>query len=108
MGRTAIHPGEHLAEQLEELGMSAAELGRKLKVPTNRITEILNGRRAVTGDTALRLGHFFGTSPEFWMNLQKLYELRLAENRSGETIKSLPMLSERAKKRTKDSQPQPT
>jgi antitoxin HigA-1 len=72
-----------LAEQLEELGMSAAELGRKLKVPTNRITEILNGRRAVTGDTALRLGHFFGTGPEFWMNLQKLYELRLAENKLG-------------------------
>jgi addiction module HigA family antidote len=61
--------------------MSAAELGRTLEVPTNRITEILNGRRAVTGDTALQLGHFFGTSPEFWMNLQKLYELRVAENK---------------------------
>ena len=71
MGRSAIHPGEHLAEQLEELHMSAAELARQLKTPTNRITEILKGRRAVTGDTALRLGHFFGTSPEFWMNLQK-------------------------------------
>ena len=57
--RTAIHPGEHLAEQLEELGMSAAELGRQLSVPTNRITEIPNGQRAVSGDTALRLGHFF-------------------------------------------------
>jgi addiction module HigA family antidote len=67
--RTAIHPGEHLAEPLEELDMSAAELARNLKVPTNRITEILNGRRAITGDTALRLGHFFGTSPEFWLNL---------------------------------------
>ena len=108
MGRTAIHPGEHLAEQLEELGMSAAELGRKLKVPTNRITEILNGRRAVTGDTALRLGHFFGTSPEFWMNLQKLYELRLAENKSGKTIKDLPTLTKREKKSARDSQPQPT
>ena len=73
----AIHPGEHLAEELKELGMSAAALARHLKVPTNRITEILNGRRAVTGDTALRLAHFFGTSPEFWLNLQKLYELRL-------------------------------
>ncbi len=92
MGRSAIHPGEHLAEQLEELGMSAAELGRKLKVPTNRITQIVKGRRAVTGDTALRLGHFFGTSPEFWLNLQKLYELRLAENRSGKAIKGLPTL----------------
>ena len=93
MGRTAIHPGEHLAEQLEELRMSAAELARQLKVPTNRITEILNGRRAVTGDTALRLGHFFGTSPGFWMNLQKLYEIRLAENKSGETINTLPTLT---------------
>ncbi len=105
MGRTAIHPGEHLAEQLEELGMSAAELGRKLKVPTNRITEILNGRRAVTGDTALRLGHFFGTSPEFWMNLQKLYELRLAENKAGQAIKGLPTLTERKSKSATDSPP---
>jgi len=93
MGRSAIHPGEHLAEQLTELGMSAAELARQLKVPTNRITEILNGQRAVTGDTALRLGHFFGTSPEFWMNLQKLYELRLAEQKLGDTIKHLPTIA---------------
>ena len=98
MGRTAIHPGEHLAEQLEALGMSAAELARQLKVPTNRITSILNGQRAVTGDTALRLGHFFGTSAEFWMNLQKLYELRLAEEKSWERIKELPTLVEPMKK----------
>ena len=93
MGRNAIHPGEHLAEQLEELGMSAAELARQLRVPTNRITAILNGQRAVTGDTALRLGHFFGTSAEFWMNLQKLYELRIAEQETGNTIKGLPTLT---------------
>jgi addiction module HigA family antidote len=97
MGRSAIHPGEHLAEQLNELGLSAAGLARQIKVPTNRITEILNGRRAVTGDTALRLGHFFGTSAEFWMNLQKLYELRLAEQKSGETIKELPTLAKAMK-----------
>ena len=107
MGRSAIHPGEHLAEQLEELDMSAAELARQLKVPTNRITEILNGQRAVTGDTALRLGHFFGTSPEFWLNLQKLYELRLAEQKSGETIKDLPTLAKVVKKPGDNSQPQP-
>ncbi len=95
MGRSAIHPGEHLAEQLEELQMSAAELSRQLKVPTNRITEILNGQRSITGDTALRLGHFFGTSAEFWMNLQKLYELRLAEQKAGDTIKALPTLVSR-------------
>jgi len=92
MGRSLIHPGEHLAEQIEGLGISAAELARQLRVPTNRVTEILKGRRSITGDTALRLGHFFGTSPEFWMNLQKIYDLRLAEIKSGETIKGLPTL----------------
>ena len=92
MGAPAIHPGEHLAEELKELDMSAASLARQLRVPTNRITEILNGRRAVTGDTALRLAHFFGTSAEFWMNLQKLYELRLAEEKVGDGIDSLPTL----------------
>jgi antitoxin HigA-1 len=107
MGRSAIHPGEHLAEQLEELGMSAAALARQLKVPTNRVTEILNGRRAVTGDTALRLGHFFGTSPEFWLNLQKLYELRLAEQKSGKSIKDLPTLAQAMEKPGDNSQPQP-
>jgi addiction module HigA family antidote len=70
MARNVIHPGEHLAEELSELSMSAAELARQLGVPTNRITEILNGRRAITGDTALRLAHFFGTTAEFWLNLQ--------------------------------------
>ena len=95
MARTAIHPGEHLAEQLKELGMSAAELGRRLKVPTNRITGILNGQRAITGDSALRLAHFFGTSPDFWLSLQKLYELRLAEAKAGATIRRLPRLGER-------------
>ena len=89
---TAIHPGEHLAEELEALQMSAAELARQLKVPTNRITGILNGQRAITGDTALRLGHFFGTSPEFWLNLQSLYELRLAEKKVGKEIRILPKL----------------
>src|SRR6266567_203127 len=92
MAITAIHPGEHLAEELEALGMSAAELARQLKVPTNRVTGILNGQRAVTGDTALRLGHFFGTSPEFWLNLQSLYELRLAHKKAGKSIKALPRL----------------
>ena len=92
MGVLAIHPGEHLAEELKELELSAAGLARQLKVPTNRITEILNGQRAITGDTALRLGHFFGTSAEFWLNLQKLYELRLAEKKAGKAIRALPTL----------------
>jgi addiction module HigA family antidote len=89
---TAIHPGEHLAEELKALEMSAAKLARQLKVPSNRITEILNGQRAITGDTALRLGHFFGTRPEFWLNLQNLYELRVAEQKVGKSIRILPRL----------------
>src|SRR5208283_5838638 len=92
---TTIHPGKHLAEELKELGMSAAELARQLDVPTNRITEILNGRRAITGDTALRLAHFLGTTAEFWLNLQSLYEIRLAEQKSGKSIKALPTLKRR-------------
>ncbi len=99
MARPAIHPGEQLAEELKALGMSAAELARQMQVPTNRVTEILNGQRALTGDTALRLGHFFGTSPEFWLNLQSLYELRLAEERVGKTVKNLPTLKRRKGRR---------
>src|SRR5437899_5514719 len=95
MAMTAIHPGEHLAEELKELGMSAAELARKLDVPTNRITGILNGQRAITGDTALRLAHFFGTSAEFWLTLQSLYELRVAKKKVGKSIQVLPRLKRR-------------
>ena len=94
MAVPAIHPGKHLAEELKELNMSAAGLARRLKVPTNRITEILNGRRAVTGDTALRLGHFLGTSAEFWLNLEKFYQLRLAKKKVGKEIKTLPTLKD--------------
>ena len=92
MAVPAIHPGEHLTEELKVLNMSAAALARQLKVSTNRITEILNGERSITGDTALRLAHFFGTTGEFWLNLQKIYELRLAEKKAGKAIKALPTL----------------
>jgi antitoxin HigA-1 len=95
MAQIPIHPGEVLGDDLQALNMSAAALARQLKVPTNRITEILNGQRAVTGDTALRLAHFFGTSAEFWLNLQSLYELRRAEQKAGKVIKALPTLKER-------------
>jgi antitoxin HigA-1 len=95
MALPAIHPGEHLAEELAALGMSAAALARQLQVPTNRITGILNGQRSITGDTALRLAHFFGTSPEFWINLQSLYELRLAQQKAGKSIKALPTIKRR-------------
>jgi addiction module HigA family antidote len=92
MARIPIHPGEVLAEDLEALDMSASELARQLKVPANRVTEILNGQRAITGDTALRLAHFFGTSAQFWLNLQSLYDLRIAEEKAGTAIKKLPTL----------------
>jgi len=95
MAVTAIHPGEHLAEELKALDMSAAGLARQLDVPTNRITQILNGTRAITGDTALRLAHFSGTSAEFWLNLQSLYELRVAQEKTGKSIKALPTLKRR-------------
>ncbi len=95
MARIPIPPGEHLAEELTALKLSAAELARQIKVPTNRITEILNGQRSVTGDTASRLGHFFGTRAEFWLNLQSLYELSLAERKAGKAIKALPTLKQR-------------
>jgi antitoxin HigA-1 len=91
----AIHPGEHLAEELEALDMSAAELARKLDVPTNRVTQILHCTRSITGDTALRLAHFFGTSAQFWLNLQTLYDLRLAQQKTGRAIKTLPRLKRR-------------
>ena len=92
MAIPAIHPGEHLAEELKTLDMSAAALARQIQVPTNRITGILKGQRGITGDTALRLAHFFGSSPEFWLNLQKLHELRLAEEKAGKAIRALPTL----------------
>jgi addiction module HigA family antidote len=92
MTTLAIHPGEHLAEELRALNMSASELARRIKVPTNRVTGILNGRRAITGDTALRLAHFFGTSAELWVNLQSLYDLQVAEAKTGKIIEQLPTL----------------
>jgi len=97
MPRTPIHPGEHLAEELKEIGISAAELARQIRVPVNRITQIINGQRAITADTALRLGHWFGTGPEVWLNLQQLYELRLAKSEHGKNIRHLPRLNRRRK-----------
>jgi addiction module HigA family antidote len=95
MAMSAIHPGEHLAEELKELGMSAASLARSLAVPTNRVTEIINGQRSITGDTALRLAHFFGTSAEFWLNLQSIYDLRMAQQKLGNSLRTLPRLKEK-------------
>ena len=85
-GMRPVHPGEILAEELEELGLSANALAHALYVPTNRITAILKGQRGVTADTALRLSRYFGTTPMFWLNLQKSFELRKSEIESGEEI----------------------
>ncbi len=85
-GMRPVHPGEILAEELEELGMSANAMAKALGVPTNRITAILKGQRSVTADTALRLSHYLDTTPQFWLNLQKTFELRTAEIESGQDI----------------------
>ncbi|MSP48388.1 MAG: addiction module antidote protein, HigA family [Alphaproteobacteria bacterium] len=93
MARPAIHPGEILADELAELSVTATELSRQLKVPPNRITQIIQGKRSITGDTALRLGHWFGTSAQFWLNLQSAYDLRTAAAQVGAEIERLPTRS---------------
>ena len=90
MARPPIHPGEILADELKEVGVTPSNLARQIEVPPNRLSEIIRGRRSITGDTALRLGHWFGTTPQFWLNLQTAYELRLAEAEAGEVIAQLP------------------
>ncbi len=90
MARPAIHPGEILGDELEELGITPTELARQIAVPPNRISQIIGGRRSITGDTALRLGHWFGNSPEFWLNLQSAYDLRIAMQAAGRHISRLP------------------
>ncbi|WP_027997923.1 HigA family addiction module antitoxin [Sinorhizobium arboris] len=91
MARPPIHPGEILADELDELGINASQLAQQIKVPPNRISEIIRGRCGITGDTALRLGHWFQTSPEFWLNLQTSYDLRVAEQMAGAEIDALPV-----------------
>jgi addiction module HigA family antidote len=90
MARTPIHPGEILADEIDELDLSAAALARLIDVPANRISQIIAGKRNVSADTALRLGQYFGTSAELWMNLQKIYELDQARAKLGSTIKRIP------------------
>lgn len=102
MPRTPIHPGVVLADELGELDVSPTELSRQIRVPANRISQIINGKRAITGDTALRLAHWFGTSPQFWMNLQALHDVRVAEREAGTEIRRLP--TRRAHSRSDRSQ----
>lgn len=85
-----VHPGEILADELTELNVSPTELARQIGVPANRITQIVKGQRGVTGDTAVRLGHWFCMSPEFWMNLQSDYEIKLASRQLGQSLERMP------------------
>src|SRR6202140_2437953 len=98
MPRIPIHPGEHLAEELREIGITAAELSRQIDVPVNRITGIIHGQRGITADTALRLGHWFGTSPQFWMNLQQLYRAVRASGRLRDKFGARVIMSRRVKR----------
>ena len=90
MAREPIHPGEFLADELEEINMSAAELARLLHVPANRISQIVAGKRNITADTALRLGRYFGTGPKIWLNLQQAYELDAATQQLGSKLERIP------------------
>ena len=90
MTRTPVHPGEILADELEALGLSSAVLARTLDVPANRISQIIAGKRSITADTALRLGRYFGSSADLWMNLQKIYDLDLAAKTLGKALNKIP------------------
>ena len=90
MLKCAVHPGEILNDELTELGLSPTELARRIDVPPNRISQIIAGKRSVTGDTALRLGHWFGMEPQFWLNLQTQFDLAEADRRVGAAVRSLP------------------
>jgi addiction module HigA family antidote len=93
----AVHPGEVLKDELDELGITPTEFARQIDVPPNRISQIIAGKRAVTGDTALRFGHWFGTEPQFWLNLQSAYEIRIAKEKAGREIARLPVRASAAR-----------
>lgn len=95
MPRTAVHPGKVLAEELDTLGVTPTELARQIEVPPNRISQIINGKRAITGDTSVRLAHWFGTQPEFWLNLQTAYDVKQAERHLGVAVRRLPTKAHR-------------
>lgn len=86
----AVHPGEILKDELEAAGVTPTEFARQIDVPPNRVSQIIAGKRAITGDTALRFGHWFGTDPQFWLTLQTQHELALAAQETGDAIRHLP------------------
>ena len=90
MFNRVVHPGTILKDELEELGITPTEFARQIDVPPNRVSQIISGKRAITGDTALRFGHWFGVDPQFWINLQAQFELAVAAKETGEAIRHLP------------------
>jgi addiction module HigA family antidote len=93
MARTPIHPGEILVDELAETGVSAKQLADIIRVPPNRVYQLLAGKRSLTADTALRLSRYFDTSADFWMNLQSAYDLDLARQQLGKAIQRIPKRS---------------
>ena len=100
----AVHPGEILKDELDELGITPTEFARQIDVPPNRISQIISGKRSITGDTALRLGHWFGSEPQFWLNLQAQYDLVIADQQTGDAVRHLPT---RAGLSAQDDRPRP-
>ena len=92
--RRAVHPGDVLKGELEELGVSQSAFARQIRVPPNRISQIIGGKRSISGDTALRLGHWFGVEPQFWMNLQAQFDLAAADREVGPSVRELPTAAE--------------
>lgn len=90
MFKRAVHPGVILKDELDTFGITPTEFARQIDVPPNRISQIISGKRSITGDTALRFGHWFGVEAEFWLNLQSQFELAIADREIGETIRKLP------------------
>lgn len=90
MFKRAVHPGMILKDELDALGIRPTEFARQIEVPPNRISQIISGKRSITGDTALRLGHWFGVDPQFWINLQAQFELAAADREIGKAIRKLP------------------
>ena len=95
MPRSAVHPGKILADELNEIGVTPTEFARQIEVPANRISQIINGKRAITGDTSVRLAHWFGTKPEYWLTLQMTYDLEQALQHMGARVSRLPTKSNR-------------
>jgi addiction module HigA family antidote len=100
MARTPIHPGEILADELEEIGLSAKRLADMIEVPSNRLYQLIAGKRSMTADTALRLSQYFGMSADFWMHLQTAYELDLARKENGKAIQRIPKRNDGGEQRT--------